>query len=86
MGIEIDFISVMGSKFSWLLSGLVLASGSNFTCFYAGVKIDFGCVRAENYLVLSYGSKLTWLLAWGSKLTSVLFAGRKLFGLNLLST
>ena len=43
-----------------------------------GLKSYFGfCVRAENYLVLIYGSKLSWFLAWGSKLIRCLCANRK---------
>ena len=68
-GIKIDLISVIN---------LVLASGSNLTCFMCGGqnRLRF-CVQPENYLVLIYRSKLNWFLAWGSKLTCFWCAGRK---------
>ena len=49
VGIEIDLISVMGSKLTWFFMcgieiSLVLASGSNLTSICAGVKIDCGFV------------------------------------------
>ena len=48
---------------------LVLSSGSTLTCFLYGGKNRLRlCVRAEKYLVLIYGSKLTRFLGWGSKL------------------
>ena len=40
---------------------LVIASGSNLTCFLCGGqnRLRF-CVKAKDYLVLIYGSKLPW--------------------------
>ena len=73
MEIKIDLRSMMGSKLSRVLrarSKLVLSSGSTLNSFSCGGqnRLRF-CVRAENYLVLIYGSKLTRFLARGSKLT-----------------
>ena len=47
VGIETGLISVMASNLIFMCGvdiDLVLASGSNLTCFCAGVKIDFGFV------------------------------------------
>ena len=87
---KIDSISVMGSKLTW-----VLRAGSTLTWFqhrdrtwlvslFGGQNRLRFCVRDENYLVLIYESKLTFL-AWGAKLTSFLSAGRKplLFGVGI---
>ena len=65
---------------------LVLASGSNLTCFLCGCQNRHRvCMRAENCLVLIYRSKLTWFWAWGAKLTWFLCVGRKwlVFGVGI---
>ena len=45
VGIEIDMISVMGSKFTWVVFwieiGVVPVWGSKLTRIFSGVKIDF---------------------------------------------
>ena len=78
VGIEIDLISVMGSKLTWFEVDVVLALRSNLTSFLCGgqdrLRFSFW---AENFLVIIYRSKLTWFLAWGSKLTWSSSAGRK---------
>ena len=63
---------------------LVLASESNFTCaLREGRNRPRLCVRAENYLVLIYGAKMTWYLALESKLTCFSYAGRKSLGFSV---
>ena len=58
---------------------MVLASGSNLTCFLCGGQNrNWFYVRAENCLVSINGSKLTCSLAWGSKLALVLVCGSKM--------
>ena len=63
VGIEIDLISVMGSKLTWFEVDVVLALRSNLTSFLCGGqnRLRFW-VWAKNYLVLIYGSKVTWFL------------------------
>ena len=85
IGIRIELIAMMGSKLTRILLrgieiDLVLASGSKLTCFLCGGqnRLRF-CLRAENYLVLVYGSYLTWFLSWRSRLTWFLCAGRNDF-------
>ena len=85
IGIRIELIAMMGSKLTRILLrgieiDLVLASGSKLTCFLCGGqnRLRF-CLRAENYLVLIYGSYLTWFLSWRSRLTWFLCAGRNDF-------
>ena len=91
-GIEIDLIVEWESKLTWFqwwgrTSLGFYVRNINWLGFSVGIELDlilYGgqnrlrfCVRAENYFVLIYGSKLTWFLAWGSKLTWFLCAGRK---------
>ena len=91
-GIEIDLILERGSKLTWFqwwgrTSLGFYVRNINWLGFSVGIELDlilYGgqnrlrfCVRAENYFVLIYGSKLIWFLAWGSKLTWFLCAGRK---------
>ena len=68
-GIEIDLMPVMGSNITCFFMceieiDLVLASGSKLTFFSCGgqSRLQF-CVRAGNFLVFVYGSKLTRFLA-----------------------
>ena len=69
VGIKIDLISVISLVFMCGIEiDLVLASGSNLTCFLCGGQNRLWfCVQPENYLVLIYGSKLTWFLCAGRK-------------------
>ena len=78
VGIKIDLISVISLVFMCGIEiDLVLASGSNLTCFLcAGQNRPRFCARAENDLVLVWGS-IDLVFVRGSKSTSVLCAGRK---------
>ena len=82
VGIKIDWFQWWGQSNSvltrWIEIDLVLASGSNFTCFLSGGynRLRF-CVWADNFLDLIYGSKIDLVLAWGSQLTWFLCAGRR---------
>ena len=81
LGIKINFVSVMVSKLTWFS-----CAGCNSLGFSVGIEHDlflYGgqnrlpfCVRAENYLVLIYGSRFAWFSAWGSILAWILCAGR----------
>ena len=73
VGIEIDLISVICQLLRWQqqraiqLRGveitLVLALESNLTSLCGGQNQIRFCVWAKNYLVLIYGSRVTWFLA-----------------------
>ena len=93
VGIEADLASVMGSKLTWLLCGGSKLTrfcvwvendwfsvwGSIDLVFAWVVEIDFlFFMRAENYLLLVWASKLTWFLYGRSKLTWVLYSWSKL--------
>ena len=65
-----------GSKVTWRLCGgsklTWFYCGDRLTCFGSGVKIDLGCVQAENDLFLVWGS-IDLVLVWVSKLIWFLY-------------
>ena len=91
VGIKIFFTSSHGVEINLdymcgLGIDLVLGSRSTLSCFLCGGQNRHRfCLRAENYVDLIYGSKLTWFFVWGLIDLVVCVGGRIWLGLCMLA-